>query len=344
MKTHALRSVFALAFWVPFGALTAAACAGKTSAESPTSTDGGTSSDAAPSDGSVLPPGCPASLPAQDGSCPKEGLLCEYGDDRNPLCNTVRVCSSGRWASPIYYGGVRACPSPPVTTPPNPAACPKARTDVPTGACSPKDLACNYEGSACSCGSFCPSYPVGLPPCNPDAGVITNCCDTTKSEWHCFDGPKPCPTPRPRVGTTCVTVDELCAVTEPVECGQTVMTCTKEHVWNVLSNPCPISTASAKDDIHYVDAAEAERLRGELMKIRLATYRYKTESAPPAHLGFVIEDMPPGSAAVLASRDRVDLYAYLSMAVATLQRQEQEIATLKSEVARLSREKRTPKR
>lgn len=344
-----LRSGLGLASLVTLSTFAAAACAGKTSTQTAPGEDGGTTADGGRVDGSPLPPDCPATLPAQDVACKKEGLLCEYGDDRNPICNTVRVCSSsGKWASPIYYGGVRACPSPPDTTPPNPASCPATRSAITNGAaCKPKDLACNYEGSACKCGSFCPSYPVGQRPCDPDAGVTTNCCDTSKIEWYCFDGPKPCPSPRPRVGTACTTVDEQCAVTEPVECGQTVMTCNTDHVWNVLSNPCPISTAAAKDDIHYVSAEEAERLRQELMKLKLATYRYKTETAPPSHLGFIIEDTPAGSPAVMPSRDRVDLYAYLSMAVATLQRQEREIESLKAEVARLSKERpkaATPRR
>jgi hypothetical protein len=56
------------------------------------------------------------------------------------------------------------------------------------------------------------------------------------------------------------------------------------------------------------------------------------------HLGFIIEDMPEGSAAVLPSRDRVDLYGYTSMTVASLQHQQREIDELKTELAKLRRE------
>jgi hypothetical protein len=66
------------------------------------------------------------------------------------------------------------------------------------------------------------------------------------------------------------------------------------------------------------------------------------------HLGFIIEDMPEGSAAVLPSRDRVDLYGYTSMTVASLQHQQREIDALKAELAKLREEnaamKRAPRR
>ncbi|GAC1352279.1 MAG: hypothetical protein NVS3B20_09960 [Polyangiales bacterium] len=79
------------------------------------------------------------------------------------------------------------------------------------------------------------------------------------------------------------------------------------------------------------------------MRVRLATYHYKTGDDAP-HLGFIIEDMREPSAAVLPSRDRVDLYGYVSMAVAALQRQENDIAALRAEVARLSKENSAMKR
>ena len=102
---------------------------------------------------------------------------------------------------------------------------------------------------------------------------------------------------------------------------------------------CPLSTKSAKRDIAYVDREETERLHEELMGVRLATYRYKTGDDAP-HLGFIIEDMSRSSPAVLPSRERVDLYGYVSMAVASLQQQQHEIDALKAEVAALKRARR----
>ena len=77
------------------------------------------------------------------------------------------------------------------------------------------------------------------------------------------------------------------------------------------------------------------------MSVRLATYRYKpgVTGEDAQHLGFIIEDMPQGSPAVLASRDRVDLYGYVSMAVAALKVQERELDALKKRVERLEVER-----
>src|SRR5262249_2857326 len=127
----------------------------------------------------IQPSACPATLPSQDGACTKNGLLCEYGDDFNPLCNTVFVCSSGRWAQPIYYSGRPTCPTNLPALPPSPSDCAATRAQVPVGqACSTKS-SCAYDGSTCFCGVSCPNYPIRPPDCAPDAGKTTNCCDTT---------------------------------------------------------------------------------------------------------------------------------------------------------------------
>lgn len=318
-------TIFALAVVVT-------ACGGKTSDNTNATADTGTTtSDTGPG---PLPPDCPpASI---EGACTKEGLLCEYGTDYNPLCNTIRVCSAGRWASPITFGGPSKCPSGgPPTYPPNPSTCAPSQKSIPPGACSEKGTTCNYDGAVCSCGVFCPSFPIRMRDCDADAGITTSCCDTTKVEWHCFGGPPYCAATRPRIGTPCKMGDE-CAFELAKECGQAAMEC-RAGVWQMTNSSCPASTAAAKDDIAYVSDGDAEHLRDALMKIPLATYRYKNEK--DHHLGFIIEDLPPNSPAVLPSRDRVDLYGYLTMAVAAIQRQEKEIAALKLEVARLKKAK-----
>ena len=88
----------------------------------------------------------------------------------------------------------------------------------------------------------------------------------------------------------------------------------------------------------YLDDAERGRLRAELMRIRLATYRYRWEDSCTAeHLGFIIDDVGE-SPAVSPDGITVDLYGYASMAVAAIQAQEREIAALKGEVATLRQE------
>jgi len=290
---------------------------------------GKTASD---NDGGPSNPDCPASAPAQGSACNKDGLSCEYGNDFNPLCNTIVVCSGAKWASPVYYGGTRDCPSGPLpTSKPNPADCAATRGGVPVGTACSSMSTCAYDGSTCFCGAFCPSYPVGMPMCNADAGVTMNCCDKSKITWHCFDGPNYCAMPRPRIGSPCTMQGQECAAGPPVECGQTVIECDK-GVWTVLDNSCPISTRRMKKNIAYLAPSDAERTRDELLSVRLATYRYKSGD-DATHLGFIIEDMPEQSPAVMPSRERVDLYGYTSMAVATIQLQQAEIAALEKRLA-----------
>ena len=102
-----------------------------------------------------------------------------------------------------------------------------------------------------------------------------------------------------------------------------------------------------KRDITPVDDPTLERLYDELRRIQLTTYQYKQDPpAAPRRLGFIIDDTktpypinPDGTT--------VDLYGYLSMAVAAIQVQSREIEDLRREVARLKaapRRRHTPAR
>jgi hypothetical protein len=90
-----------------------------------------------------------------------------------------------------------------------------------------------------------------------------------------------------------------------------------------------------KRDIEYLAQNDLEALRAKLLRMNLTRFRYKEEppSAPP-HLGFIIEDVEP-SPSVDSRYDTVDLYGYLSMAVATIQVQEGEIQALRQEIETL---------
>lgn len=124
----------------------------------------------------------------------------------------------------------------------------------------------------------------------------------------------------------------------PAECGQGLITC-KGGVWTIPNTSCPVSTAKAKTDIVYVDETKRAELHAQTMAVRLATYRYTTPASDGApHLGFVIEDMPSASPAVLRSREQVDLYGFASMAVASLQEHERKINALEAELVRVRRE------
>lgn len=100
-------------------------------------------------------------------------------------------------------------------------------------------------------------------------------------------------------------------------------------------NGCPKSRAAVKSDIRYVSGPDQAALADRLMSLPLATYRYTaTGPAGRRHLGFIIDD-DPTSPAVDPERDMVDLYGYLSMAVATLKVQRQQIDALQVEVQKL---------
>jgi len=87
-----------------------------------------------------------------------------------------------------------------------------------------------------------------------------------------------------------------------------------------------------KKDIAYLSEADRERLKDELLRFPLATYRYKSEGeGDPQHLGFIIDDVAP-SPAVQPSGERVDMYGYQTMAVAALQVQARELAALRREL------------
>ncbi|MBK8254233.1 MAG: hypothetical protein IPK82_16390 [Polyangiaceae bacterium] len=107
---------------------------------------------------------------------------------------------------------------------------------------------------------------------------------------------------------------------------------------------CPISLASAKQDIAYLTDADRERIRTDLTTMPLATWKYKREGrGEKEHLGFIIDDQPTSSPAVRPSGERVDLYGYTSMAVAAIQAQDKEIAALKEEIKALRAELRSEK-
>jgi hypothetical protein len=98
----------------------------------------------------------------------------------------------------------------------------------------------------------------------------------------------------------------------------------------------PRSTRRSKEGVAYVSPATADELGQAALDIRLATFRYKGGDGS-RHLGFIIEDNP----AIFASdskNGRVDLYGYISMAVAALQSQARHIEQVEAEIDVLSNE------
>jgi hypothetical protein len=275
---------------------------------------GGEGADGASADaGSVYGGGCPPTPPASGAACPRESLVCEYGDDPRLKCHTQAECSPSRTWNVI----------PPTCDPIPPATCPATRDQANGQSCTTKDAVCAYDGLACTC-TNCADYPIPF-------------CDGPL-QWKC-DAPSPdpgCPHAPGVLGTTCSPEGLTCRYR--CDLGRA---CTG-GIWveSQVGAGCPISLRGAKRDIRYVTGPDRARLAADLARIRLATYHYRDPAnGEGVRLGFIIDDSPD-IAAVDAGHGRVDLYAYASMAVAALQEQARQIAELRREVARLKRKAR----
>jgi hypothetical protein len=140
-------------------------------------------------------------------------------------------------------------------------------------------------------------------------------------------------------GQPCTTKDQLC---DPRGQCNEALRCS-DHDPKMQPGGCPISSRRFKTEIAYLTESERLQIAAEVAKLRLARYKYKDDPAGHPHLGFILEDAP-GSPAADLQRERVDLYAYLSMVVAALQTQRQqldlqnkELGLLRGELRRLRR-------
>ncbi len=101
----------------------------------------------------------------------------------------------------------------------------------------------------------------------------------------------------------------------------------------VQTGGCPVSRRAAKRDIVYLDDAGLDSLAAKMRALRLATYRYR-DNPGRERMGFVIDD-GAGKLAVNEAGDQIDLYAYISWAVGTLQSQMKRIDAQEREIAAL---------
>jgi hypothetical protein len=143
----------------------------------------------------------------------------------------------------------------------------------------------------------------------------------------------PC-APAQQAGQACGPEGQTC---DPVDACNRRLVCSREDP-ALQAGGCPISLAAWKKDIRYLDEAERQRHHDALIRMPLATWRYRAEGADtPARLGFLIDDV--GAApCVQPSGQRVDLYGYTSMTVAAVQVQAREIEALRAELDALRRE------
>jgi hypothetical protein len=243
---------------------------------------------------------CPATAPSSGSACPKNGLQCQYGADPRLPCKTLATCQGTTWQ--ITPPPASECGGPTPT-------CPATQ---PTGQCSSPGEICGYGSTTCdcSCGPLCGPGNTGF--------------------WSCQSALPGCPTTPPNAGTACTTNGATCRY----QCGPDGARQCSAGTWKLQDGgPCPVSTRKAKEQIVYLDDADADRIAREVQAMRLATWVYKAplDDGRP-HMGIVLEDQPKGSYAVDLRSNMVDLYGYSSMLLATVQSQQRELDRQKKEI------------
>lgn len=160
---------------------------------------------------------------------------------------------------------------------------------------------------------------------------FTTCGDVVCSGYTKPEGVAPC-TPEQLEGSLCAEQGATC---DPMsECNALLVCATEDPKQQDVG--CPISRARFKTEIEYLQPADLERYAADLQSLRLATYRYRqAPSGAPPRLGIILEDNEQGIW-VDGANDRVDVYGYASLAVATLQLQQRQLAAMQAEIDRLS--------
>jgi hypothetical protein len=131
-----------------------------------------------------------------------------------------------------------------------------------------------------------------------------------------------------KLGDACQTQGELCDGV--ASCGAKWICAASDPI--TRPGGCPISRARFKEQIEYLDAAQRRSYRDQLLRMPLASYRYRHAPEAGPQLGFMIDDVEPS---VAVSGDHVNMYGYLSMAVAAIQEQQQQIEALQRELEKL---------
>jgi hypothetical protein len=99
--------------------------------------------------------------------------------------------------------------------------------------------------------------------------------------------------------------------------------------------PGTSSSIEVKKDVEYLDDAARAQIAEQALGIKLATYKYKNADQRE-RLGFILEDSPNVAAADMNAK-QVDVYAYASMVLATVQEQQKKIDALQAEIDRLKK-------
>ncbi len=161
---------------------------------------------------------CPVTAPTSGAACDVEGEDCEYGASWWLVCDLLLRCTGGHWV-----------------TPPNGASC----GWLDAGGTCPATFA---AASAFDGGIECPApdcqYPEGYCECLVGCGGGGQLPrPELAGRWACMEASAGCPSPRPRLGTSCE-AGTGCGYGWPCGCGQS-QSCV-DGVWQGSPTPvCP---------------------------------------------------------------------------------------------------------
>jgi hypothetical protein len=230
----------------------------------------------------------------------------------------VFACSSTTLQVPDDAGGDLAKAGDLSSSGPSSVSCGAMSCAAPTGVCCrPAPFGqgtCIAPGGPCSAGMWACDNPA-------DCSGGNICCDTGTSS-QCMS----------EADCTAMNGRRMCV--DMVDCKAGEECCGQGPSQSFYcGNVCPVSRRAYKQDIEYLDEPSLRALHDELVGMRLSTWRYRNDPVSQ-HLGFIIDDVGSGPA-VASDGEHVDLYGYISMAVAALQVQAREIEALRAEVKAL---------
>mgnify|MGYP002632784036 CR=1 FL=1 len=184
-------------------------------------------------------------------------------------------------------------------------------------------------------------------PCG-NGDPVTFECPTAEVEIPLDDDDWPlCSTDDLAAGDTCDRTGDRCVLEPAVACDSdptnqirsaNYLHCQAE---DFESGECPQSSRDVKLGIHHLADHERRKVSEQVLAIDLATYRYRDNEGPEGQqLGFIIQETD--GPFLQQGGERVNLYAYISAVVATVQQQQEEIEALKAELHQLQRSQADP--
>ena len=194
-----------------------AACGGSTGVDLG-GADGGTGAGGSGA-GVPSPSGCPATAPAYNTACPKENLVCSYGDAWQPYCREIFICVQSAWSKQQGTCEEHSQTDCPASPPEHGSVC------SPT----PVSTYCEYAGQGASCHCL-------------DTYCVGACQIIDPPEWRCVTPPnnEGCPSTTPNAGAACSAEGVECNYLGGPCAGGGVLARCSAGAWEWASNgPCP---------------------------------------------------------------------------------------------------------